>query len=130
MQDCRWSSSACWRVALAALVGIAGFASNTHGQTSYQVVAAFDRPYSLGATPYGGLIQGTDGSFYGTTSRGGATGSGTIFKIDAAGTLTTLHSFNNNSGGAVPLGRLIQGSNASFFGMTHLGGTAEYGTIF
>ena len=54
---------ACWRITLAVLVAIAGFASNTHGQTSYQVVAAFDPPSSRGANPDGGLVEGSDGSF-------------------------------------------------------------------
>ena len=54
--------------------------------------------YINGAYPSSGLIQASDGSFYGTTSSGGATGYGTIFRIDAAGTLTTLHSFNSIDG--------------------------------
>ena len=103
MQVCRRNSTASRRVSLAVLVAIAGFASNTHAQASYQVVAAFDRSFSLGANPYGALIQGSDGSFYGTTVGGGATGSGTIFKIDAAGTLTTLHHFNHRQRSSIPL---------------------------
>ena len=44
--------------------------------------------------PSAGLIQAIDGNFYGTTrGNGGAIGRGTVFKLDAAGTLTTLHSF-------------------------------------
>jgi uncharacterized repeat protein (TIGR03803 family) len=43
-----------------------------------------------GANPYGGLVQGTDGNFDGTTAFGG---SGTVFKITPSGTLTTLYSF-------------------------------------
>jgi uncharacterized repeat protein (TIGR03803 family) len=38
-------------------------------------------PCTDGATPYAGLVQATDGSFYGTTTLGGATGVGTIFKL-------------------------------------------------
>jgi uncharacterized repeat protein (TIGR03803 family) len=47
-----------------------------------------------GANPYAALIQGTDGSFYGTTETGGADGYGTIFKITSEGTLTTMHAFD------------------------------------
>jgi uncharacterized repeat protein (TIGR03803 family) len=129
MQRYRRSSRTCWRVALAVLAGIAGFASDTHGQTSYQVLAAFDRPYSHGTYPYGGLIQGTDGSFYGTTSSGGTASAGTIFKIDAAGALTSLHSFNGGDGRS-PQAALIQGSDGSFYGTTTDGGAAGYGTVF
>jgi uncharacterized repeat protein (TIGR03803 family) len=33
------------------------------------------------AKPYGGLIQGSDGSFYGTTYDGGASFMGSVFKL-------------------------------------------------
>src|SRR5215471_12518916 len=46
-----------------------------------------------GSNPYTALVQGTDGSFYGTTFNGGANNAGTVFKITPSGTLTTLHSF-------------------------------------
>jgi uncharacterized repeat protein (TIGR03803 family) len=121
MQHDRRSSSTFWRVALAVLVVIAGFASKTYGQTSYQVVAAFTFPN--GVSPVAELIQASDGSFYGTTLYGGAEGLGrpeglgTIFKIDAAGTLITLHRFNG-SDGVFPYAGLIQGRDGSFYGTT------------
>src|SRR5438034_10894712 len=34
-----------------------------------------------GTNPYGGLIQATDGNFYGTTFVGGFNGSGTVYKM-------------------------------------------------
>ena len=34
-----------------------------------------------GANPFGGLVQGTDGNFYGTTYRAGPGGQGTVFKL-------------------------------------------------
>src|ERR1039458_8663439 len=46
-----------------------------------------------GATPLAGLVQATNGDFYGTTVEGGTHGDGTVFKITPSGTLTTLHSF-------------------------------------
>ena len=50
-----------------------------------------------GADPYAGLVQGTDGNFYGTTYSGGSLRHGTVFKITPSGTLTTLHSFADGS---------------------------------
>ena len=47
-----------------------------------------------GAEPYAGLVQATDGNFYGTANLGGAYGFGAVFKITPSGKLTTLHSFN------------------------------------
>ena len=60
-----------------------------------------------GADPIAGLIQATDGNFYGTTQGGGAPGWGTVFKIAPTGALTTLHAFTLNDGGQ-PYGGLLQ----------------------
>src|SRR5215831_12867854 len=68
-----------------------------------------------------GLVQGTDGNFYGTTSAGGVSNKGTVFKITPWGVLTTLHSFSGNDG-AGPNG-LVQGTDGNFYGTTLEGGT-------
>jgi uncharacterized repeat protein (TIGR03803 family) len=70
-----------------------------------------------GGWPSAGLLQATDGNFYGTTVRGGANDIGTVFKITPDGTLTTLHSFNG-SDGANPYGSLIQATDGNFYGTT------------
>lgn len=81
-----------------------------------------------GETPYGALIQATDGNFYGTNSTGGAVvGYGTVFQLTPAGHLTTLHAFDN-SDGSQPLGGLVQGTNGTFYGTTSLGG--GFGSVF
>ena len=68
------------------------------------------------------MIQASDGNFYGTTTHGGTggcySGCGTVFKMDAAGTLTTLHSFTG-SDGASP-GSLIQATDGNFYGTTYV----------
>jgi uncharacterized repeat protein (TIGR03803 family) len=43
-----------------------------------------------GGGPYAGLVQGTDGNLYGTTSIGGTNDVGEVFKISRTGKLTTL----------------------------------------
>jgi uncharacterized repeat protein (TIGR03803 family) len=68
-----------------------------------------------------GLIQATDGNFYGTAYHGGASGYGTVFKITPGGTLTTLHSFDHTDG-AYPMAGLVQDTNGSFYGTTGQGG--------
>jgi uncharacterized repeat protein (TIGR03803 family) len=73
----------------------------------------------LGAAPNGALLQGSDGSFYGTTSAGGTNDNGTIFKVTPSGNLTTLVSFTGTNGaylGASPEGALIQGNDGNFYG--------------
>lgn len=86
-----------------------------------------------GWQPLAGLVQGTDGNFYGTASLGGPYcspyGCGTVFKVTPAGALTTLHSFNG-ADGVGPLAPLLQASDGSFYGTTESGGTHWGGTVF
>jgi uncharacterized repeat protein (TIGR03803 family) len=82
-----------------------------------------------GLGPNAGLVLGTDGNFYGTTSGGGKLNYGTVFKITPGGTLTTLHSFVF-SDGEDPSAALVQGTDGNFYGTTFLGGSTTQGTIF
>ena len=82
-----------------------------------------------GALPVAGLVQGTDGNFYGTTGSGGTDNDGTVYKITPNGILTTLHSFAGNDG-AGPGAALIQATDGNFYGTTPTGGTNDGGTIF
>jgi uncharacterized repeat protein (TIGR03803 family) len=87
-----------------------------------------------GSRPFAGLVQGTNGAFYGTASIGGAIGEGTVFKIEPSGKLTTLYSFcsqSNCTDGANPEGVLVQGTDENFYGTTFAGGAkGDYGTFF
>jgi len=90
----------------------------------------FDNTNGDGAYPYAGLIQGTDGDFYGTTETGGTyLYYGSVYKITAAGVVTILHSFNVTDGD-IPTANLIQVSNGDFYGTTPYGGVNNFGTIF
>jgi uncharacterized repeat protein (TIGR03803 family) len=78
-----------------------------------------------------GIMQTTDGNFYGTTSVGGASYyGGTVFKITPAGTVTVLHAFAGGLDGASPESAPIQATNGNFYGTTAVGGTSDYGTVF
>jgi uncharacterized repeat protein (TIGR03803 family) len=104
-----------------------------------------------GAHPQAGLIQGSDGNFYGTTQYGGANvggvanplwtnpgginPGGTVFKITPSGKLTTLYSFCSKADctdGQWPIAGVIQGSDGNFYGTTGYGGAHgyKYGTVF
>ena len=83
-----------------------------------------------GSLPYAGLVQATDGNLYGTTRGGGASGSGTVFKITLSGNLTTLYSFSGAADGSNPQATLVQGPNGSLYGTTYGAGTSHQGTIF
>ena len=91
-----------------------------------------------GEYPYAGLVQGTDGNFYGTAGGGGAIKGGTVFKITPTGALTTLYSFCSQShctDGGGPTATLIQGTDGNYYGTTEGGGAncisqGGCGTIF
>lgn len=76
-----------------------------------------------------GLIQASNGNFYGTTSAGGASGQGTIFKITPTGALTTLFAFNLTDNGN-PYYTLIEGRDRNFYGTTYGGGANNGGALF
>ena len=83
-----------------------------------------------GGNPQAGLVQGTDSNFYGATFGGGLNGSGTVFKISSAGTLTTLHSFAGSADGSQPFAGLVQGGDGNFYGTTFSGGASGLGAVF
>lgn len=67
-------------------------------------------------TPYGGLVQASDGNFYGTTW-GDAVDYGTVFRMTPDGTLTTLVRFNGVNG-ETPYAGMIQASDGNLYGTT------------
>jgi len=86
-----------------------------------------------GNHPNAGLVQASNGYLYGTTSYGGATNQGTVFKITPSGTLTTIHSFDGTDG-LFPSGPLVQDTNGYLYGTTSQGGAycnvTGCGTVF
>jgi uncharacterized repeat protein (TIGR03803 family) len=75
------------------------------------------------------LILASDGNFYGTTSNGGASDSGTVFQMTPAGTMTTLFTFSGDENGAYPV-NLVQGDDGNLYGVTAGGGANGSGTMF
>jgi uncharacterized repeat protein (TIGR03803 family) len=93
-----------------------------------------------GIDPQAGLVQATDGDFYGTTYGGGLYGAGTVFRVTSSGHFTTLYSFcaqPNCSDGALPYKEsLFQATDGNFYGTTIVGTSSSVngreccGTIF
>ncbi len=97
----------------------------TTGVTLVRTLEPLDGQYSQSA-----LVEISDGVFYGTGSNGGANGEGTIFSINAVGSLTVLHDFTSaNYGGIHPESGLILASDGDFYGTTYNGGLG-LGTVY
>jgi len=83
-----------------------------------------------GAYPSGGLVLDSAGNLYGATSSGGASRSGTVFKVAASGVETLLHSFSGGADGEFPQSGLTRDANSNLYGTTQAGGTSGWGTVF
>jgi hypothetical protein len=90
-----------------------------------------------GGVPMGGLIADAAGNLYGTTTRYGQSGYGTVFKLSppaqgqTAWTYTVLHSFTGGTDGGSPAASLIMDSRGDLFGTAPRGGkTLVSGVVF
>lgn len=95
-----------------------------------------------GIGPLGPLVEAADGYFYGTTSRGGTTGYGTIFRVRFDGTgfevVRTFPVLTASGGstpavnldGGTPLAGLTDGEDGRLYGVASLGGSNGYGTVY
>jgi len=89
---------------------------------------SFDCISGEGSYPSAGLVQASNGNFYGTTASGCANSYGIVFQITPSGTLTVLHSFDKTDG-ANPEAGLIQ-AYGKLYGTTSSGGSHSNGTVF
>jgi len=114
-------------LALAALLCVAVASAQT-----VSTVYNFAGGTTSGQYPwYVTLVQGTNGSLYGTTYAGGSKGLGTVFSVTTAGVQTILYSFKGGTtDGANPTGGLTLGSDGNFYGTTQQGGTGSQGIVF
>lgn len=105
--------------------GALGYGTVFRATTAGAVTTLHSFDYTHGSGPKG-VIQGTDGTFYGTTNFGGVGSScfglpcGVVYKITTSGRFTLLHNFNVNQG--LYPGLPVQASNGTLYGMTLYGG--------
>jgi uncharacterized repeat protein (TIGR03803 family) len=135
----RWLTSIC--IEVVSVAGLLAVSNDASAQLhSFDVLHTFP---AIGAVrPSAGLIQATDGNFYGTTMNGGLPGpgagpsdepfssAGTVFTITPSGTLTVLHAFNYSTEGGLPAAGLVQATDGNLYGTTSSGGASGAGTIF
>ncbi|MEQ1559560.1 MAG: choice-of-anchor tandem repeat GloVer-containing protein [Methyloglobulus sp.] len=81
--------------------------------------------FAQGTLPTAGLVQGSDGNFYGATSAGGKAipfgNYGVLFKITPQGAYTVLHTFNQPIDSSDPWQSLVQHTNGKLYGTTAIG---------
>jgi uncharacterized repeat protein (TIGR03803 family) len=105
----------------------------------YTKLKDFDyRNTAAGISPYGDLMQASDGKLYGMTTYGGSSfntswsrgNNGVIFSFDLpSSTYTKLMDLDGNNGGS-PCGALIRAGGGKLYGMTQYGGSHGLGAIF
>ncbi len=87
-----------------------------------------------GSRPLRGVVQGTNGYFYGVCNQGGSYSGGAIFRLTVSGataTVTPLYSFVPIVlDGSNPLGSLVEASDGNFYGTTAGGGANGNGIIY
>jgi uncharacterized repeat protein (TIGR03803 family) len=90
-----------------------------------------------GQFPNTKLVRDAAGNLYGTTEIGGdpkcnfANGCVMVFKLDATGTETVLHSFTESrADGGYPEGGLVRDASGTLYGTTYFGGASNLGTVF
>lgn len=98
------------------------------GGSNYQVIYNFKGGKTDGAVPYDGLTE-WNGTFYGTTQKGGKYNQGTVFSLTPSGSETVLHSFGAAGDGAEPFAGLTVFEGA-LYGTTSAGGAKKDGTIY
>lgn len=118
--------------------GYTGGGVNNDGAV-YEISAAgtesvlYSFPYGANgnANPAASLIMDSSGNLFGTSIFGGANNQGTVFKITAAASQSTLHSFGATAGdGANPEAPLIMDGDGNLYGTTDEGGAHNAGTVF
>jgi uncharacterized repeat protein (TIGR03803 family) len=105
-----------------------GVVFKVNGKGDEKVVHSFAGG-SDGATPNGGVILGKHDALFGTTTAGGASGQGTVFRLEGSKE-TILYSFAGGADGADPQAGLAMDAAGNLYGTTSAGGPAGNGTVF
>jgi uncharacterized repeat protein (TIGR03803 family) len=83
-----------------------------------------------GGQPNASVVRDGAGNLYGTTVGGGASGHGTVFKLDKTGKETVLYSFTGGTDAAAPNANLLRDAAGNLYGTTIAGGASGGGTVF
>src|SRR5271157_4784768 len=109
---------------LAIVFVLAAVATQSAQAQTYTVIHNFTGGAD-GAYPVAGLTMDRAGNLYGTTSGGGASGNGTVFRLSYKGSgwvLNPLYRFAAGNDGLDPRTRVVIGPDGSLYGTTSAGG--------
>ena len=101
--------------------------------TVFTVLHSFNGGATDGLSPYGGLIQASDGNLYGTTYDGGSVNIGTAYELsEGAGGFTTFAILQAFAGadGQYPYAGLLEASDGNLYGTTTQGGSQDEGVVY
>ena len=96
----------------------------------YTVLHAFGEDFFDEHGPIGALAEGPPGVFYGVTSYGGPTSSGSLYQVGADGSFSFVHVFGGGSDGSMPFGGPIVAADGTVQGTTMYGGPLNNGTVY
>ncbi len=118
----------------------------SHGSWNFFLRYVFGTGQNDGFSPNGQMVQAPNGVLYGTTTRGGTCGGGTVFQLTPPATaartaahshwtMTVIHDFCLDGGGAAPYGALTVDATGNLYGTTSEGGGGDCsgygcGTVF
>ncbi len=92
----------------------------------YSFTGGVDGGYPL----WVGLARDSAGNLYGTTSEGGASGAGVVFKVNTSGNETVLHTFTGGADGGYPYAGVTLGPEGNLYGTTASGGQTNTGVVY
>jgi len=113
----------------------------SHNGSRWVLTSLYDfSGHSDGGNPWGGIVFGSDGALYGTTSTGGLYGEGVVFKLQPQPTRcatalcywdeTVLYNFTGGDDGGAPQGAVVFDSAGNLYGTTLSGGQGSNGVVY
>ncbi len=105
------------------------------GKTQWTESVLYNFPGSFTGSGKSGLTLDSQGALYGTTTAGGNSSAGTVYKLTpVSGTgqwnMTVLYNFTGQADGGWPVGRVIFDSRGALYGTTANGGSHSFGTVY